>query len=784
MTASIASRLILSLTLSASTIIAIALLVDYRLSREEILERLRVDSRLTVVDVVQDLERLLRGIEGNTRFIAGILARRQGSEEEIAQLLQEAVLHHDDVFGATIALARGQSAHPNGFAPYYFKQGGGVAYSDLTEGPVPYWQRPWFDDAASSGEPRWVEPYFDAGGAEIYMTTFSVPAFTTDDQGDQRLYAIVTADLTLEELHRYLKRLELGQHGIGFLVSREGLVMSSDADTVEMRPWQEVLPESQRQQFWLDMVNEAEPGKHTARHSDCAVVAGPCIIHMTRLQHSGWVLGVIYSERDVLAELRAYEYKVIALGLLCLAVMAVVVNLLTRRITRPLSALALSADQLGEGHLDTPLPQARGGDEVARLVQSFGHMKEELKRHISDLEQATANRSRMEGELSAARDIQMAMLPQSGRASEHCADFLLWATVESARTVGGDLFTYSLQGRKLFFAVGDVSDKGVPAALFMARSLSHLQHPGNRSPGQKLAELNNALVERNSNCMFVTLVLAVLDLDSLELRYASAGHPPPLLLHEGRSICPLQESGPATGLARDQAFPDNVLQLSPGDRLVLYTDGVDEAFNSAGEMFGTGRLAAWLDSCAGQSLAEAGQGLIEAISHFAEGVAQSDDITLLLLEVPRPTNQRGHQRSFHLTPDVIAASLDWLVAVLGPQLAPEAHSELQLVLEEVITNIYKYSGLGEQDTVSVALTIDDETVRLTVRDAGRAFNPLQDGRRAALGADIDHAEIGGLGVHLIEQLTDRQHYRREGDENCLELDRSLITTEDSTGTRS
>ncbi|WP_116367893.1 SpoIIE family protein phosphatase [Parahaliea mediterranea] len=783
MKASIASRLILSLTLSAGTIIAVALLLDYRISREEILERLRIDSQNTVVDVVQDLERMLRGIEGNTRFVGSIVSQRPGSEEELTRLLAETVRRHDDVFGATIALAPGQSHRREGFAPYYFKQGDGIAFADLAQGPEPYWQLPWFDDAASSGEPRWIEPYFDAGGADIYMTTYSVPVFTLDEQGRSQLYAVATADLTLAQLHRYLKRLELGKHGIGFLVSHDGLVLSSNTDAAQIQPYQDILPDADQQQFWLDMTNEAAPGVDTTRHGDCQVIAGHCIIRMTRLRHSGWVLGVIYSERDVLAQLRAYEYKVIALGLLCLAVMILVVNLVTRRITRPLTALALSADQLGEGHLDTPLPQATGNDEVARLVQSFGHMKEELKRHISDLEQATASRSRMEGELSAARDIQMAMLPQSGRASEHFDDVQLWATVESARTVGGDLFTYSLQGRQLFFAVGDVSDKGVPAALFMARCLSHLQHPGSTSPGRKLAELNNALVERNSNCMFVTLVLAVLDLDSLQLRYASAGHTPPLLLRDGHAASLLQDSGPATGLVADQSYPDNQLTLQPGDRLVVYTDGVDEAFNSAGDMFGHARLLQWLGSSAGQPLPAAGQRLIDDIGRFTDGAAQSDDITVLLLEPPRPHRARQHQRTFHLIPGVTGACLDWLAEVLGSQVPAQSRSELQLVLEEVITNIFKYSSLGEHDEVSVTLAIDDGEVRLTVRDAGIPFNPLEDGRRATLGADIDHAEIGGLGVHLIVQLTDWQRYCRDGNENCLELGRSLTTEKDRTGHR-
>ncbi|WP_187276466.1 SpoIIE family protein phosphatase [Parahaliea maris] len=771
MKASITSRLILYLTVSAGTLVAFALLVDYRLSRTEILERLRVESQKTVVDVVRDLEGLLAGVEGNTRFLGSILSQQHSDEQSISRLLQETVAQHADIFGSTVALAPAQSARPRGFAPYFYQQGDAIAYSDLTLGAEPYWERSWFTDAARSGQPRWIEPYFDVGGAEVYMTTYSVPVF--EGESHRELVAVVTADITLDELHRYINRLERGDHGFGFLVSAGGLVLSSRGTSAEMVPYQQFLASEEQRGFWQQLLTEVEPGQDNSRITDCELVEGNCIIRMTRLRHSGWIVGAVYSEHEVLADLRAYELKIFALGLACLVAMIIVVNLVTRRITRPLTALAASADQLGAGQLDASLPEVPGKDEVARLVQSFAHMKDELRQHIADLEQATASRSRLEGELSAAREIQMAMLPQSGKACESHPDFELWASVEPARTVGGDLFTFGLEGRRLYMAVGDVSDKGVPAALFMARAISHLRHPGKHSPGQTLAELNNALAQNNGNCMFVTLLLAVLDLDSLELTWASAGHTPPLWLHKGCPATLLQHSGPATGLAENQQFPDNLLPLARGDRLLMYTDGIDEAFNPAGEMFGNERLAQWLAGSVSQSPEQAGEDLLATLSGFAEVIAQSDDITALLLDIPGHGNARQHQRLFHLTPDVTDASLSWLGALLGSDIPAGVRNELLLVLEEVVTNIFKYSQLGEADQISVSLQATDSELILCVRDQGIAFNPLEDAHRAELGADIAHAEIGGLGVHLIEQLTDWQRYRREGSDNCLELGRNL-----------
>ena len=159
-------------------------------------------------------------------------------------------------------------------------------------------------------------------------------------------------------------------------------------------------------------------------------------------------------------------------SLLCLSL---AVYTITRRLTRPLTALAQASDDVARGELNTPLPATRGDDEIARLVRSFTAMKKDLKSYIADLETATASRSRLEGELAAAREIQMSMLPGGGEASVQSNDYELWARVRPAKSVGGDLYSSNRSGRRLFIAVGDVADKGGPAARCMAGAISLIQ---------------------------------------------------------------------------------------------------------------------------------------------------------------------------------------------------------------------------------------------------------------------------------------------------------------------
>jgi sigma-B regulation protein RsbU (phosphoserine phosphatase) len=436
--------------------------------------------------------------------------------------------------------------------------------------------------------------------------------------------------------------------------------------------------------------------------------------------------------------------------------------------------------------LRTPLTVLRGNlraildevfpcdnDEIARLIHSFTGMQRDLRRYITDLEQVTASRSRLQGELAAAREIQMSMLPGGGEAGESSADYQLWARVQPAKSVGGDLYTFYRAGRQLFLAVGDVSDKGVPAALFMARAVSLIpQLAGTQAdPAKSMALLNDALCEGNDSCMFVTLFLGVLDLTTGVLHFASAGHTLPVLLREGVALPVEQQDGPALGLAPGLEFPVNTLRLQAGDRLVAYTDGIDEAFNAGREMFGRDRLVSCLQESWREAPANAGATVLDAVDTFAGDISQSDDIALLVLERPLVTSA-GYDLS--RGPRQTSRALDWLQETLATQAIPaEVVGELQLVLEEIVTNIDKYAGLDAEATIRVDIEASRTGVRLQVSDPGVPFDPLAEAHRAALGADTDSAEVGGLGVHLIAQLTDNQTYQRQAGRNVLRVMKHL-----------
>ena len=211
------------------------------------------------------------------------------------------------------------------------------------------------------------------------------------------------------------------------------------------------------------------------------------------------------------------------------------------------------------------------------------------------------------------------------------------------------------------------------------------------------------------------------------------------------------------------------MQLQPGDLLLVCTDGVEEAFNASREQLGPDAVNRMLESSDRQNLESVGRAIMTAVDQHQGDEPQSDDITLLLLQ-PRAAGSRRTRITLQNDFGAVSTLQTWLEQLLGEaEVAEDIQAELKLVSEEVVTNIFKYGELAASDGVRITLDIDDTRVSLEFIDVGIPFNPLAEAERSDLGSDIESAAIGGLGVHLLEGLTDEQSYRRVAGENRLEL---------------
>lgn len=243
--------------------------------------------------------------------------------------------------------------------------------------------------------------------------------------------------------------------------------------------------------------------------------------------------------------------------------------------------------------------------------------------------------------LRLARDIQMGFLPRRLPPFANDAKIDLFAFIKPTYDVGGDFYSMSaLDDSRLCFSVGDVADKGIPASLFMARTLTALDISVVASPTltEAITAVNRTLCTNNDSQMFVTLLAAVLDTDTGVVEYCDAGHEPPFVVSAGGGVRMIEKkSGLALGFVAGYEYTAARIQLAPGDALVFYTDGINEAMNENREMFTAARIAQALEGAPAATAEALGTALIDAVHAFVGDAPQSDDLTLLILRyIPTP----------------------------------------------------------------------------------------------------------------------------------------------------
>ncbi len=462
----------------------------------------------------------------------------------------------------------------------------------------------------------------------------------------------------------------------------------------------------------------------------------------------------------------------------------VVAYILVNRISRPLNQLAdythsLASHDFSAG-LDIPaeieaLPQ-KSKDEIGKLAESFINMERTLQRYLKDLEETTATKERIESELKIAHDIQMSMVPKTFPPFPDRTEVDIYATLVPAREVGGDFYDFFfIDDHRLCFAIGDVSGKGVPASLFMALTKTMFRATGGRQNATAetiISRLNGEICRDNESCMFVTVFCGVLDVRSGQVEYSNAGHNLPYVLSNGVVTAVPKTGGMALGVTESVDFHAGRLLLKPGDRLVLYTDGVTEAMDKDDQLFSESRMEETLQGVNGQSSEEVIKRVVKDVHHFSAGAPQSDDITLLVLGYTGP--KEAHERSlFALLRNDLAElqRLNQLVTEFAEHhgLPSELVFRVTLVLEEIITNVISHGYEDEvEHEISVRLSWQDPDMKIEVEDDGRPFNPLE-APPPDIVKPLAERQVGGLGIHLVREMMDKLEYRRENDKNLLVL---------------
>jgi sigma-B regulation protein RsbU (phosphoserine phosphatase) len=408
----------------------------------------------------------------------------------------------------------------------------------------------------------------------------------------------------------------------------------------------------------------------------------------------------------------------------------------------------------------------------------------EVKARVRSLLRAKAYqdavRELLQAELRVARSIQMGVVPREFSRFACGGRVDVFASLDPARAVGGDLYdVFALDERRLGVVVGDVSGKGIPAALFMVMTATLVRSVARLTgrPGEVLARVNDELAGENPSDMFVTLFCGVLDVESGIMTCASGGHLPPVLMRPGAPPrLPYAEQGTLVGAMPGLVFAEREIRLEPGDTLVLYTDGVTEAFDAAGACFGDERLLASLAQRDGASARETAEGLLAAVRAFAGDAEQADDIAVLAVRYAGAPQAAGGDE-LRLELDAAATEIGRALAAVREFCAAQGWPEtvahdLALSLDEILANVIRHGYRGAPARISVRARRAGDAVELEIRDGAPAYNPLR-APEADLGQPIEERAPGGLGLHFVRTVMDGMEYAREAGENRLRLTRNL-----------
>ena len=459
------------------------------------------------------------------------------------------------------------------------------------------------------------------------------------------------------------------------------------------------------------------------------------------------------------------------------------------QMSRPLQQFAESAVSIADGNLDTPLPKIHSEDELLQLRNAFEYMQTSLKQHINELQATTASKERLQSELVIAHDIQMGMLTTVFPERD---DLDLFASMTPAKEVGGDLYDFIIEDDELFFIIGDVAGKGVPASLYMAVTRTLFRHlAGNyQSAANIMREMNHAIASANESLVFVTAFVGVLDLRTHHLTYCNAAHnAPALITADGQCQLLDVETNLPIGIQDHYRYEEQQIAFPENTALLLYTDGLTEAMyisaDGGRKLFGEDRLLHDLEKNKQASAIEVIDYLKQHVNVFADGTVQGDDLTLLFLRhgtQPPPVGEG--RRGLSAAPRRIIMKNEmtevsrmrgfFLSVCREHDIDDETFKTLNLAIEEWVANVINYAyPKGIRGHVELTAKVSDGILTLVIKDHGAPFDPTQH-EEVDVEAELSERQIGGLGIHLVKAIMDTVNYERTADGyNVLTLTKTL-----------
>lgn len=538
------------------------------------------------------------------------------SEEKINQFLYNQIKNNTgDIYG--IGLASNPTIENK--AIYFFHQDEKVKTKDLADDNYRYKEWEWFEKAFESKTDSWSEPYFDKEGGEILMSTYSHPILY-----DDKVKWIITGDISLDGISNQLNLFQKDNY------SRWIFISDNDGEVL-------TIPDNWDKPFGVEKLLQNKPKNSSSSTYHAKIDETDFFVLSTHIPRYNWNVNVVFDYKiikDEILEVSKFNTIVFAIGALLILI---TIAIISHIFTKPIHKLSEIIKTTGSHGFDTKIPFTEKKGEVGNLARSFSEMQSELKLYIQNIQEEEAYKQRIESELAIARNIQQNSSPNMNLVRQEFPNLSFETYLESAKEVGGDLYDcFKLSENKLFFFMGDVSGKGVPAAMYMNGIRSFIRailKNTDEKLDEAISKLNNELCEKNDLCMFTTFFCGILDTSNGILEFINAGHPLPFLIHKNK-VEELTQNGhaPALGVIKDYTYQSQSIQMNPTDIFFLYTDGIPDTINNKNEFFGVERLKNILLTTS-NSTEEIKQRIISELTNFTEGMEQYDDSTLFIFKI-------------------------------------------------------------------------------------------------------------------------------------------------------
>ena len=713
------NKVVLNIVIAAIVLELISALQFYhtqQLLADEL--EIKAESELTMKAII--IKSALNLSENSLMGHLGDMERSLNEPDSLFTIMEGVLKAHPNLTGCWIA-----------FIPNYYPQKGRLfepyAYWDHGEigksiiGPTHnYTESSDFKRVISTNDDVWLDPYID-NVTHLHMVSYAVPIHDKN----KKVVAVFGLDVPTKMLGDTLNNKHIYKSSFNLLLTKEGMLVAGPDSTHKRHT---------DAKFIANLVNDSTIDKRDSKNKQCKIVTfndpeyhEKGYVYYTSFDGKpDWQIAVVCYDDEVFGPLRQMYLTIFLTTLAGLIVLGFIIHYFIKNNTK--------------------------------------------------LKITKREKDRIDSELHIASNIQLQMLPTDMPADRDDID--IYGSLLPAREVGGDLFDYFIRDEKLFFCIGDVSGKGVPAAMLMAvthtwfRAVSTHQH----NPAHIMQVINEASCERNESNMFVTLFIGILDLPTGHFCYCNAGHDAPVIV--GKEPLPVKPNLPI-GLFDDFTYEMQDTMLENGSMVFLYTDGLTEAKDKKRKLFGEKRMMTLLNSSTDLTPRLLLGKMNSEVHAFTDGAEQSDDLTMLAIRYMPKKFDSIFSETLALKNDVHdVPKLNNFMKLVAANLKIEQSlaRQLRLAVEEAVVNVIDYAyPLGTEGDITIKVMSDGHRLKIQIIDSGVAFDPTAK-EKADVSLPAEERQIGGLGILLVRELMNTINYERLNGQNILTLVKILPET--------